>query len=324
MSTTTQCTIDQKPFNLFLQLIKPATFTCFSADGALYLSDGDSTLMLGDYDGDDVSIRCGDGKKLAKYVRSAKVGAVIGVSVEDDTLVLRCDRLGEMAFVGNPWSYGNLPLNALGEYQAELDAETVGKVAALASRCREEQRYSLNAVCFENMNAVATDGRRLAVHEIPTVGLDNRFLVLDAVVKMAAKLGEEIIFNAGRCVVGQSIHRYVDGGYPDWQGVIPETDTSMPLDGDVLREQCKQAKNRAKIENQARDEYKVAIDLIDDIKVLLDFEFVLDAVGKLKDVTIAWDSSDGAVNDGGNLVRPVVLTSDEAPEWFEVIMPKSY
>lgn len=323
MSTETMSTIEQKQFNAFLQLAKPITFTCFTAEGLIFISNGDHTLMIGEHDGVNVSIKCDDGKKLAKYVRSAKAGATIETKLEDNKLVLSCDALGEMSFDGKEWAFPKPPMEELGEYVSEIDAETVKAIAPLTSRCDDDDtRYRLAGMYFQATTAVATDGRRMVVHEVPVVSQDETFLVPSGIVKMAAKLGEELIFNQDRCVVGQSIHRYMDGRYPDWQQVMFTPDTGIELDGDAMRKQCKQAIEKAKIEDQCRDDYVTDVELLDGMKVRLDPNYLLEAIGKMKSVRLEWDNSEGAFNKHGQLVRPVMLTSDEMPAWTEIIMPK--
>lgn len=122
------------------------------------------------------------------------------------------------------------------EFDASF-ASAIGSV--LYAIDTESSRYALGGVCIDEDVAVATDGRRLAVNKFNrSSGVDGVVVPEKACKWIASRLtGEGVTFyHCQHCfhVVCGNIRMYslyIEGRYPNWRCVIPESNTrSLKVD----------------------------------------------------------------------------------------------
>ena len=123
----------------------------------------------------------------------------------------------------------------------EID-KAIKKVAYAASR--DEARYLLTGVLLRSLgdriHAVATDGHRLALYEIftPAEGIDSiipkkslvelKKLLRESEEVNLVESGNKLYFRTGDTVMWSSL---IEGDYPDYQTVIPETNSKVMTAG---------------------------------------------------------------------------------------------
>jgi hypothetical protein len=180
---------------------------------------------------------------------------------------------------------------------------------------QDSSRYALGGVLFDDGQVIATDGRRLAMMQTECKQAETALIHSD-IIQYAAKFKYDIDVFDNCFIAGDIIVTKMEGRYPNWRQVTPSKLESVTvMSGDELRKIANGhiARNKAA---GTEDERGVEIQLNDTI-AKLDAHFLKAAVGKLKSVTIAHAGGDC---DKG-LTGPAVFTSDELPQWREIIMP---
>lgn len=117
--------------------------------------------------------------------------------------------------------------------------------AALYSAAKKDLRYYLNGVCLEfissaepHINVVATDGHRLGAFREPLEYAEgeqksdfNLIIPRESVemaIKSAGKRGTSLILESmpdGRYQLGSVVFDEVDGEFPVWQKIVPQSVT---------------------------------------------------------------------------------------------------
>jgi DNA polymerase III sliding clamp (beta) subunit (PCNA family) len=335
MSTTTQITVSKSALGLFLRNYKDTCLQVDTCNGMILLScvtDGSehgnikyATICIGDHEGEDVAFQI-HYTELNNYVRNANAKDAITFTVDAETrkLIVDSETIGEMQFgieVENEKDFTD-PIKTfdnLGEFKFTITASDAKTASTIADRSdRESSRYALGCVMFESGNAIATDGRRLALIETGSQ-YDEAAMVDTKLLEYAVKFGYEIDVFDNRMIAGDLILSNLEGRYPTWQQVIPDdAEKSTYFTGDSLRKQINTFIARNKAEG-TDDSWGMELMLDDGVSAKVNAQFLKTAVGKLKSLRIAY--SEERQGDSKGLTVPMVMTSTERPGWTEIIMP---
>lgn len=159
------------------------------------------------------------------------------------------------------------------EQNHELDVKLIEKLLTHCSQ--EDNRYVYNGVCLEIsgnqiVNMISTDGRRMAVNELPVVeSLEvNQFIIHHGALKSAVAIAKKkktstIIWNSvsNAMTIDDIIieSRPIEGRFPDWKKVVPgETNFNVSARRYDLLAVLKQCK-----ETTEKPSHQVKISVID-------------------------------------------------------------
>jgi DNA polymerase-3 subunit beta len=271
------------------------------------------------------------GRKLLDITRALDQDATIGIQLDGDRLVVKA---GRSRFVLSTLPAAEFPLvdrleaiNRLNLPQADL-ARLLDKTQF--SMAQQDVRYYLNGLLIETskrrIRAVATDGHRLALCEIPIENQDVTSMQVIVPRKGVIELhrllgaGQEVALAIGSNHVRANLDgiqitsKLIDGRFPDYERVIP-TSEAATLEAD--RETLRGALQRAAIlsnekyrgvrlelgpnllriqannpdQEEARDEVEVQYDG-EAIEIGFNVTYLLDALSAVEGETVAIDFVD--------------------------------
>lgn len=193
------------------------------------------------------------GRKLLDICRSLPDDASIQLETDGERLILKSGRsrfvLGTLPAADFPVVDDVQPVHTLGLGQPELKVLLDKTQFAMA---QQDVRYYLNGLLLETgkqaIRAVATDGHRLAVCELPVPeqkGATHQVIIPRKGVQELQRLltGEgELTLTIGsnhvRATIGEIrfTSKLIDGRFPDYEKVIPKPQANiMKADRNVLR-----------------------------------------------------------------------------------------
>lgn len=179
-------------------------------------------------------------KKL--YDISKLIDGTVKVSNSKEKMTISCGKskftlLSTAAEDFPTWSFDNTAKNKI-TVNAKDITEALRKVRhAIAVN---DVRYYINGVCFDlsgdNLNLVATDGHRLAIEQIPAQSDSPINVIVPAnavnyIINLLQKTDDDVIiscFNNGMLINKEDTalsFKFVDGKFPDYNRVIPKSDS---------------------------------------------------------------------------------------------------
>lgn len=179
-------------------------------------------------------------KKL--YDISKLIDGTVKVSNSKEKITISCGKskftlLSTAAEDFPNWPFDNTAKNKITVNAKDL-TEALRKVRhAMAVN---DVRYYLNGVCFDlsgdNLNLVATDGHRLAIEQIPAQSDSPINVIVPAnsvnyIISLLQKTDEDVTmscFNNGMLINKEDTalsFKFVDGKFPDYNRVIPKSDS---------------------------------------------------------------------------------------------------
>lgn len=175
---------------------------------------------------------------LLKWLTAAPAGSLIEATGDGNKLHLSAGRLSLSLPVFEPEAF-TLPSAVDGCVEIPGGAAALAMVSDFHSR--EETRYYLNGVAFNQGHAVATDGHRAGVypcaHDVDGIIPYKAFpLIFGAGETARLFLGENSwrVEAENLTITGKTI----DGAFPDWTRIIPAHGDTMQVDADALMAAC--------------------------------------------------------------------------------------
>jgi hypothetical protein len=330
----TATTVKKDNLTQFINLVKPESIVVIACDGLLMAASEKRKhcIGIGDHSGEPAMFEI-DQSRFAKYVRSLKAGDDLAFSVTgkpgEHSLVMDSERAGEVAIDQSTKGRKLEPVDPfgdLGEYKFTIALEQVMAAASIIDRAdADNSRYALGCVMFDGDKIICCDGRRLACLD-STVEVPEATMVNHEAIKYAVKFKFDIDVFANGFIAGDLVLTKLEGRYPTWQQVIPkekDVATKVSMATAELRKLADNAITKAKAtgEGSVGVSIRTEVPLGNNVTALLNARFILDAIGKLNTVEIAYPEEYADCAEAKILTRPAVFTSSERPGWMEVIMP---
>ena len=195
-------------------------------------------------------------RKLVDICRSLPAEAEIRLEVDGDRVLVRSGR--------SRFSLTTLPAadypssdSLSGELRVTVKEGELKRLIELThfAMAHQDVRYYLNGLLLDigegHLRAVATDGHRLAIAEIPVAATDDARQVIvprKGISELLRLLGngeEEVIIELGSNAIQVTLpqvrltSKLIDGKFPDYRRVVPKeetTDKSVVVDRDLLRQ----------------------------------------------------------------------------------------
>jgi len=334
-----------------------ANFLLTIADGRLSVTGTDmeielvASIPLPDTEAGEVTVPA---RKLVDICRSLPVEAEVSLEVDGDRAVVRSGRsrftLTTLPAVDYPSSD-----SLTGELRITTEEGQLKRLIELThfAMAHQDVRYYLNGLLLDigegQLRAVATDGHRLAIAEIPVETGDAARQVIvprKGISELLRLLGngeEEVVIELGSNAVQITLpevrltSKLIDGKFPDYRRVVPKeesTDKSIVVDRELLRQSLARAAilsndkyravrlclepNALRIvaknpeQEEAEDEVEVAYDG-EPLEIGFNVSYLIDALTALP--------GDEAVIHLGDSSSSALITPKEEGDCQYVVMP---
>ena len=334
-----------------------ANFLLTIADGRLSVTGTDmeielvASIPLPDTEAGEVTVPA---RKLVDICRSLPAQAEVSLEVDGDRALVRSGRsrftLTTLPAVDYPSSD-----SLAGELRITTKEGQLKRLIELThfAMAHQDVRYYLNGLLLDigegQLRAVATDGHRLAIAEIPVETGDAARQVIvprKGISELLRLLGngeEEVVIELGSNAVQVTLpevrltSKLIDGKFPDYRRVVPKeesTDKSIVVDRELLRQSLARAAilsndkyravrlclepNALRIvaknpeQEEAEDEVEVAYDG-DPMEIGFNVSYLIDALTALP--------GDEAVIHLGDSSSSALITPKEEGDCQYVVMP---
>jgi DNA polymerase-3 subunit beta len=334
-----------------------ANFLLTIADGRLSVTGTDmeielvASIPLPDTEAGEVTVPA---RKLVDICRSLPAQAEVSLEVDGDRAVVRSGRsrftLTTLPAVDYPSSD-----SLTGELRITTKEGQLKRLIELThfAMAHQDVRYYLNGLLLDigegQLRAVATDGHRLAIAEIPVETGDAARQVIvprKGISELLRLLGngeEEVVIELGSNAVQVTLpevrltSKLIDGKFPDYRRVVPKeesTDKSIVVDRELLRQSLARAAilsndkyravrlclepNALRVvaknpeQEEAEDEVEVAYDG-EPLEIGFNVSYLIDALTALP--------GDEAVIHLGDSSSSALITPKEEGDCQYVVMP---
>jgi DNA polymerase-3 subunit beta len=310
-----------------------------------------ASMTLPDAESGEVTLPA---RKLVDICRSLPADAEIRLEVDGDRAVLRS---GRSRFTLTTLPAADYPSSDRlgGELRVTIKEGQLKRLIELThfAMAHQDVRYYLNGLLLdigaEKLRAVATDGHRLAIAEMPveTGDMARQVIVprkgISELLRLLGSGDEEVVIELGSNAIQVTLpevrltSKLIDGKFPDYQRVVPKeesTDKSVVVDRQLLRQSLTRAAilsndkyravrlclepNALRVvaknpeQEEAEDEVEVAYDG-ESLEIGFNVSYLIDALAALP--------GDEAVIHLGDSSSSALITPREEGDCQYVVMP---
>jgi DNA polymerase-3 subunit beta len=241
-----------------------ANFLVTINDGRLSVTGTDmeielvASTSLPDAESGEVTVPA---RKLVDICRSLPADAEVSLEVDGDRAVVRS---GRSRFTLATLPAGDYPSTDTlgGELRVTAKEGQLKRLIELThfAMAHQDVRYYLNGLLLDigegHLRAVATDGHRLAIAEIPVDTGDSARQVIvprkgiSELLRLLGSGDEEVVIELGSNAIQVTLpevrltSKLIDGKFPDYRRVVPKeetTDKSIVVDRELLRQSLSRA-----------------------------------------------------------------------------------